>query len=738
MSVVERRAEAVAGTVDRVRAIEQSMGATRAALEKIEAELIALATRTELFPAEHFPVAPGAKGNIYRLSEDSDYRFALYASAGVPGKSQPPHNHTTWAVIAGIYGDEHNVFYQRTDDRSTPGRGALRKSGEKTVTRGGGCALLPDGFHTIEVTGDGPSLHLHIYGRSLEHLPERIFFAGEDGGAYQVFPPNPNIGASVVGARELKAMLGDGRELALLDVREEGVFARRHPLFACSLPLSRLELAIDARVPRRATRIVLCDDDDGLAQRAAAKLGHFGYGCVSVLAGGVEAWEAAGYEVFGGVNVPSKAFGEFVAHHAGTPHIDAAEVKAKLDAGEDMVIIDARPMSEYRAMNIPGAVNCPGAELVLRISDIVATPDTLVVVNCAGRTRSIIGAQSLIDAGIANPVAALENGTMGWHLAGFELERGQHRPAPEPTPRGLAIAKAAAARVAGRHGVRTIDRAALAGFEAESDRRSLYLLDVRGPEEFEAGHLPGSRSAPGGQLVQATDAYVGTRNARLVLVDDDGVRAPMTASWLIQMGWDEVYVLAGAWASGESVAGPAPATVPGLDEAAPETITAAALEAALDRGEAVVLDLDTSPRYREGHIPGAWFAVRSRLAAALAKAPGAAMLVLTSPDGVLARLCAPEAARLTEMPVRVLAGGTGAWRAAGLSIATGEEHMADVADDVWRRPYDRAAGAEDAMTDYLRWELDLPDQVERDGDARFRTFKNEANKGDSPPLMSPL
>ena len=181
MSVVERRAEAVAGTLDRVRAIEQSMGATRAALEKIEAELIALATRTELFPAEHFPVAPGAKGNIYRLSEDPDYRFALYASAGVPGKSQPPHNHTTWAVIAGIYGDEHNVFYQRTDDRATPGRGALRKSGEKTVTRGGGCALLPDDFHTIEVTGDGPSLHLHIYGRSLEHLPERIFFAGEDG-----------------------------------------------------------------------------------------------------------------------------------------------------------------------------------------------------------------------------------------------------------------------------------------------------------------------------------------------------------------------------------------------------------------------------------------------------------------------------------------------------------------------------------------------------------------------------
>ena len=217
MSVVEGRAEAVAGTVARVRAIEQSMGETRGALEEIEAALIALASRTELFPAEHFPVAPGRKGAVYRLSEDPGHGVALYASAGVPGKRQPPHNHTTWAVIAGVYGDEHNVFYQRTDDRSTPGRGALRKTGELTVTAGNACALLGDDFHTIEVTGDEPSLHLHIYGKGLEHMPERIFFAGETGGAYDAFPPNPDIGAGVVAAREVKAMLGDGRELALRD-----------------------------------------------------------------------------------------------------------------------------------------------------------------------------------------------------------------------------------------------------------------------------------------------------------------------------------------------------------------------------------------------------------------------------------------------------------------------------------------------------------------------------------------
>ena len=531
---------------------------------------------------------------------------------------------------------------------------------------------------------------------------------------------SPDIVAALLSPRDLKAMLRDGGELSLIDVREEGDFGRNHLLFACNLPLSRLEMRIDALVPRRSTRMVLCDADDGLAQRAVRRLAKLGYGNLAVLAGGVAAWKDAGYELFSGVNVPSKAFGEFIEHHDDTPRFTAEEVKAAIDAGTDMVILDSRPMSEYRAMNIPTGIDCPGAELVYRVHDVAPRPETLVVVNCAGRTRSIIGAQSLINAGIPNKVVALKDGTMGWHLAGLTLEKGQSKHAPDPSPAGRAKAEAAAARVARRFGVRRIDRTALTRFAAEHDR-SLYVLDVRTPEEYAAGHLPGSRSAPGGQLVQATDTYVGTRNARIVLVDGDGVRATMTASWLIQMGMPEIYVLADAL-NGPLATGPEIPTVLRRDDAEPAVLSPAELAKALADQTAVVVDLDTSLNYRAGHISGAWFAIRSRLAAAPAKLPSAALYVVTSPDGILAALAAPELAAATGLPVKILRGGTAAWRAAGLPIATGEEHMADRPDDVFHRPYDRSKGIEQAMRDYLSWEVDLVRQIERDGDAGFRSF----------------
>jgi rhodanese-related sulfurtransferase/predicted metal-dependent enzyme (double-stranded beta helix superfamily) len=717
MSLMQQRADAVEQTLAEVRRIAAEMGVTRATLDALKPVLIDLAGRTELFPPEHFPVAPGGHGKVYRLAEDADRRFALYASAGVPGKAQPPHNHTTWAVISGVFGDEHNVFYERIDNRDEPGIGRIRKTGDLTVRKGNACAFLPDDFHTIEVTGGKPSLHLHLYGMSLENLPQRIFFRSSEGGPYTVFGAPPNIACPLLPAAELKAMLSDSEELALIDVREEGVFAQGHLLFAASLPLSRLELTLDALVPRRATRIVLCDDGDGLAHRAASALMRWGYRNLAVLAGGVRAWAEAGYELFSGVHVPSKAFGEFVEHAAGTPHMSAREVKALKDGGADMIVLDSRPLDEYRKMSIPGGIDCPGAELVYRFHAAVRAPETLVVVNCAGRTRSIIGAQSLIEAGVPNRVVALENGTMGWHLAGLTLSQGETRHVPAPTPEGAAKASAAAARVAARCGVAIIGRARLEEFRRERDGHALYLFDVRTPEEYAAGHLPGARSAPGGQLVQATDAYVGTRNARHVLVDSDGVRARMTASWLVQMGLPEVYVLGGG--DGALETGPEPVRVLGR-RADAATMTVAELAPLLAQGDVVVIDLDSSLVYRERHIPGAWFAIRARLAQALPKLPAAGMLVPTSRDGVLAELAAPELAALTDRPVKVLAGGTEAWRAAGRELATGDEHMADAPVDVWYRPYDRASGAEAAMQAYLTWEVGLLEQIKRDGDARFR------------------
>src|SRR5207244_10092114 len=137
----------------------------------------------------------------------------------------------------------------------------------------------------------------------------------------------------------------------------------------------------------------------------------------------------------------------------------ASELKRRLDAGEEVLIVDSRPIGEFRNMSIPSAFDCPGAELVYRVPDRLRSPESLVVVNCAGRTRSIIGAQSLRNAGLANPVMALENGTMGWELAGLPLARGRDDALPQPSPAGLAKARALADGVAARFAIARIDDA---------------------------------------------------------------------------------------------------------------------------------------------------------------------------------------------------------------------------------------------------------------------------------------
>src|SRR5438876_5234779 len=384
-----------------------------------------------------------------------------------------------------------------------------------------------------------------------------------------------------VDAPALKAMLADGQELALIDLREELIFSQNHLLFARSVPLSRLELTFARLVPRRGTHVVLCDDADGLAERAAEILAQGGYTDLYALAGGVAGWAKAGFERFSGVNVPSKAFGEFVEHQSSTPSISAEELARLMHERGDIVVLDSRPFDEYHRVSIPSAVNVPGAELVLRIRDLAPSPETLVVVNCAGRTRSIIGAQSLINAGVPNKVLALRNGTMGWTLAGFDCDSGKARRAGDVSREGLAWAKAAAERVARRFGVARIDLATLERWRSD-DTRTLYLFDVRDPREYDAGHVAGAASAPGGQLVQATDQYAGTLGARIVLIDPAEVRAVMTASWLRQMGWRDVYVLAEA---GRETA-PPPAQILGDPPPAELRIDCAGLAALMARNEA--------------------------------------------------------------------------------------------------------------------------------------------------------
>src|SRR5215468_10098332 len=443
-----------------------------------------------------------------------------------------------------------------------------------------------------------------------------------------------------IDTRALKAALHDGLEIALLDAREELTFGERHILMAACMPLGRIEVLADDMVPRRQTRVVWCDDGAGLGERAAQRMADLGYLDVSILDGGLAAWESADFRIYSGVHVPSKAFAEVVEHDLSTPWITAAELKALIDAGQDIALLDSRSFPEYHANSIPTAVSVPGAELVYRFKDLVPSPATMVIVNCGGRTRSIIGAQSLINAGVPNKVVSLKDGTMAWHLAGFEVTQGADTRPPPVSPVSAEAARRSVARIASGLRIPRIDAATLATWRSESDRRSLYVLDVRTPEEYEAQHVAGIRSAPGGQLVQETDTYLATWGARVVLADTDGVRAVMTASWLKQMGWDDVAAIRLEDVPGRRVSGPHRPRALGLERERVAAISPAELKRRFEVGSVALIDLEYSKLYRNGHVPGAWFATRTRLGAALQKLPPAESIVLTSPDGDLAHVAA--------------------------------------------------------------------------------------------------
>ncbi|MEE5080631.1 rhodanese-related sulfurtransferase [Pseudomonas alliivorans] len=517
---------------------------------------------------------------------------------------------------------------------------------------------------------------------------------------------------------EIRQALLDHQELALVDVREEAPFAQAHPLFAANIPLSKLELEVFSRIPRRDTAVTLYDNGEGLADIALQRLQALGYSDVKLLEGGLQGWREAGGELFIDVNVPSKAFGELVEHHRATPSLAAEEVKALLDSQADVVVLDARRYDEYQTMSIPSGISVPGAELVLRARELAPDPNTRIIVNCAGRTRSIIGTQSLINAGLPNQVHALRNGTIGWLLADQTLDHGQSRRFAEVSDRTRDTAGADARNVADRAGVKRASLVDLHGWQRET-ARTTYLFDVRTPEEFARGHLPGARSTPGGQLVQETDHYASVRGARIVLVDDDGVRANMSASWLAQLGW-EVAVIDGLQAIDFSEQGdwdapfPAPAQV--------EFISAGTLADWQTHGGVAVLDFTTSVNYVKQHIPGAWWSLRADLQQVLARVPTAERYVLTCGSSRLARFAAADVEALTNRPVFVLEGGTASWVKAGFALEQGETRLASPRIDRYRRPYEGTDAPKAAMQAYLDWEFGLVEQLGRDGTHGFRVI----------------
>ncbi|MDR0529038.1 MAG: rhodanese-related sulfurtransferase [Zoogloeaceae bacterium] len=529
-------------------------------------------------------------------------------------------------------------------------------------------------------------------------------------------PPSPPY----VSYETVRAALLDGREIALIDAREEAPHAEGHPLFAAQISLSRLELEAYAKIPRLDVPVVALDGgNEGIAERAAQKLLEMGYSDVSVLAGGAAGWQSAGGELFRDVNAPSKAFGELLDAVRRTPSLEAGELNALLNEGAEVVVLDARRFDEYQTMNIPGSVSVPGEELVLRAPELAPNPNTRIVVNCAGRTRSILGAQSLLHAGLPNPIAALRNGVIGWTLAGQSLEYGANRRGGQIQETTRAAAAQRARAVADQAGVK---RVALPDIESwhEQRERTTYFVDVRDPAEYEAGSLPGFRSVPGGQLVQETDMTAAVRGARFVLADNDGVRANMTASWLAQMAW-EVYVLdpppsdamrqTGAWR-------PKRAPLPETPRVSAETL---ARWLRLP-DPPVVIDLTTYASYRRGHIPGAWYMLRARYSEDISRLPRASRYVLTCSSGLLGYYSHHEFAALTKAEVFALDGGTNSWQAIGQPLET-TERLASPRIDRYRRPYEGTDASAETTRAYLAWEYGLVEQLARDGTHRFNPLR---------------
>jgi rhodanese-related sulfurtransferase len=521
--------------------------------------------------------------------------------------------------------------------------------------------------------------------------------------------------ARTISAIQLKAMLQDGHELALLDVREAGQFGKSHLLFAVPLSYSRLEIDIGRLVPRRATRTVLCDDGElGIAALATRRLEKIGYTDIAVLDGGTRGWAGAGYPLYSGVNVPSKVFGELVEHAYHTPRVTARELQRMKDAGEDFMILDGRPVNEHHKMTIPGSICCPNAELPYRIAALVKNPRTKIVVNCAGRTRSIVGAQTLINYGVPNPVYALENGTQGWYLADFKLEHGSTRRYPERIDAAsLPALQASAEKLMQRFAITKVAAAQVEAWLGNAGRTT-YLCDVRTPEEFAAGSLPGAIHAPGGQLIQATDQWIGVRNARLVLIDGgERVRAAMAASWLGQLGYDAFVLEDGVRArlSGPAAAEPVLPRLP--------AISSDELRCGLDAGTCIVLDLGPSMSFRKAHIPGSRWSMRSRLAGAAREAGKTAVLVADDAD--VARLAATDLLESGTRDVRLLDGGIAAWIRAGLPT---DASPADPPDaeciDYLFFVHDRHGGNREAMRQYLAWETGLVAQLDPQERATFR------------------
>lgn len=507
-----------------------------------------------------------------------------------------------------------------------------------------------------------------------------------------------------VSVTEAKSLLHSGREIALLDVREAAAFGEGHPLFASHAPYSRLEMLAGALVPRAKVPVLLIDDGDGVAELAARRLADCGYTDLRPICGGMPAWARRGYGVFAGVNVPGKTLGELLEHSRHTKIVRAETLSEWQSEKRPFHLFDVRPPGEYAKMRIPGASCVPNGELAHRFAALVADPSIPVVLTCAGRTRGLVGALGLSLAQVPNPILALENGTQGWALAGFPLERGASAgPLPTLDDDAMAVSRARADRVLGQEGIAEVAPGTVARLLAEPDRTT-FVFDLRTEAERMAQPVAGAVPVLGGQLVQATDAYMAVRHARVVLVDDAGLRAATAAVWLRALGFDPVVARVGGEQPLKPLRPWAPTLPPALRPISPFQGRHIA------ESGVPVLDLRPSDERDAAAIEGALWSVRPRLRYDLPQDAG--RVVAITGDAAVAALASLDL-RDAGIELLWLAFDKDALVDAGWRIVAAPPPLSREAavDQVWFA-HGRHDGDREASLLYLAWERGLVDQLD--------------------------
>jgi rhodanese-related sulfurtransferase len=516
-----------------------------------------------------------------------------------------------------------------------------------------------------------------------------------------------------ISCRNLAALMASKTPHAVFDVRERGEFNLGQISNATSLPRSQIEFRIAELVPDRRIPIVVYDEGEGWAALAAHTLGEFGYENVSILDGGLPGWRKEKFPTVSGVNVPSKAFGEKVHHERTIPEISPEELRSLQERVTQLMIFDVRTPEEYGRFCIPGAVNVPGGDLILWAEALRRKPETTVVVNCAGRTRSIIGTAALLRLGLNN-VRALKNGTMGWVLTGLELESMPARVAPTAPDESREQAREIALRIAEEERLSWVSARELLDHPARNEVGVTYLFDVRSESEYEDGHIAGSHNIPGGQAVQRADDFVAVKNGRIIFVSNQSARAVMAAYWYRQMGFRDVRVLQGglqAWReNGGSVESGGLQKEPLGFEAAKKiarTLVPDKANSLLQSSSASVLHVGSSAEFATAHLPGSKWISRGwlelKLPSLLTEKPQPIML--SCRDGQSSIFAARTLAEMGYKEIFVLDGGVHTWACAGYPTERGLESCLVEPNDVVLSP--SVKGDKEAMRRYLEWEIKL-------------------------------